>query len=446
MCDTFVALPSATASGSLIFAKNSDREPNEAQAVVRVERKEDKGKMLKCTFIEIPQVRETFGVVLSKPFWMWGAEMGVNEHGVAIGNEAIFTKVKFNKKQPGLTGMDLLRLALERATTAETALEIITSLLAEYGQDACGGYRDRNFYYHNSFLIADPTGAWVLETAGREWVAERVRGVRSISNGLTIGEHYDLISPNAVNFAPEYSGRAKSGKPFHFANAYSAPFLTRMSGCAVRQAMTQAAAGQSKLSVARAMEILSSHHLPDADWMPHRASTRDVAMHATGLLSPSHTVGSMVAELRIAQPATVWLTGTSSPALSVFKPVFNNGTFLNSFIEPTAHPDDSFWWQAERLFRRAATQYPAIRTLVEEHRSRLQTEFLEQEKDFFSGATPNLAAYDELSARAFAQHRRQLLHALDDAEALPASGKPFAPFYHAFWRKQNRAVGLSVLR
>ena len=30
MCDTFVALPSHTASGNLIFAKNSDREPNEA--------------------------------------------------------------------------------------------------------------------------------------------------------------------------------------------------------------------------------------------------------------------------------------------------------------------------------------------------------------------------------------------------------------------------------
>lgn len=30
MCDTFVALGSATADGSVIFGKNSDREPNEA--------------------------------------------------------------------------------------------------------------------------------------------------------------------------------------------------------------------------------------------------------------------------------------------------------------------------------------------------------------------------------------------------------------------------------
>ena len=36
MCDTFIALPSATKNNSLIFGKNSDREPNEAQAIVRL--------------------------------------------------------------------------------------------------------------------------------------------------------------------------------------------------------------------------------------------------------------------------------------------------------------------------------------------------------------------------------------------------------------------------
>lgn len=441
MCDTFVALPSATASGNLIFAKNSDREPNEAQGIVRIERKEPGEKRVRCTYIEVPQVRETAGVLLSKPFWMWGAEMGVNEHGVAIGNEAVFTKVGFRKQNDGLTGMDLLRLALERARTAETALELLTELLADFGQDACGGYRDRSFFYHNSFLIADPTSAWVLETAGREWVAERVRGVRSISNGLTIGETHDLISPNAVEFARK-RGWLKRGETFDFAKVYSAPFMTRMSACAVRRESTERGARGTGLTVQKAIDVLSSHHAGEA-FAPHRASTKDVCMHATGLLCPNQTTGSMVAELRTNGPSTVWLTGTSLPALSVFKPVFTTGTFLRDFTEPGPAPDASFWWQAERLFRRAATQYEVIHELVQPDRQRLQTNFLGQENALLGRPNVGSEALDELSDYAFFAHVNELRRALEKAALLPRRTEVFAPLYRLYWWGQNRRVGLS---
>ena len=32
-----------------------------------------------CTYIEVEQAPATLGVILSKPSWMWGAEMGANE-------------------------------------------------------------------------------------------------------------------------------------------------------------------------------------------------------------------------------------------------------------------------------------------------------------------------------------------------------------------------------
>ena len=41
---------------------------------------------------------------------MWGAEMGANEHGVCIGNEAVFTKdFSSSDLEEKLLGMDLVR-------------------------------------------------------------------------------------------------------------------------------------------------------------------------------------------------------------------------------------------------------------------------------------------------------------------------------------------------
>ncbi len=113
----------------------------------------------------------------AKPFWIWGAEMGANEHGATLGNEAVFTRVPCGKR-PDLIGMDLLRLALERGRTAHEALEVITGPLAEHGQSGNCGLKHPT-YYHNSFLIADLHSAWVLETARPHWAAERVHDTRS---------------------------------------------------------------------------------------------------------------------------------------------------------------------------------------------------------------------------------------------------------------------------
>ena len=66
---------------------------------------------VQCTYIDIDAVETTHAVVLSKPCWMWGAEMGANEHNVCIGNEAVWNKAQ-SKAEDGkhkLLGMDLVR-------------------------------------------------------------------------------------------------------------------------------------------------------------------------------------------------------------------------------------------------------------------------------------------------------------------------------------------------
>lgn len=211
MCDTVVAVDGTR----VLFAKNSDRDPNEAQSLEWHPRTHhEPGEGLRCTWIEIEQATLTHAILISRPFWMWGAEMGSNEHGVTIGNEAVFTREPY--AATGLTGMDLVRLALERASSAEDAVSTITDLLDRHGQGGGCGHERRDFTYHNSFAVADRTRAFILETAGGHWALEEVQeGVRSISNGLTI-----------PGFAERYGDRIR----------------TRVAACAVRRAHSQRSA------------------------------------------------------------------------------------------------------------------------------------------------------------------------------------------------------------
>lgn len=380
MCDTFIALPFATRDSSLLFSKNSDREPDEAQAIVHIPHQLHAGATVPCTYISIPQVAETYECILSKPFQMWGVEMGVNEHGVVIGNEAVFTKVKFEKHNNGLTGMDMLRLALERSTSSREAIACITGLLTLYGQNACGGYKNKKFYYHNSFLIADPDEAWVLETAGKEWAVEKVKDIRSISNRLSITTHADQLSSSAMDYARS-RGWWKEDTPFDFQKSFSDWLFTTLGRASQRQECTTELSLKKKgmLDVKDCISILQTHPVPADKFKPSKANTGSVCMHATGLLNPSSTTGSMVAKIRKGAPHTIWLTGTPHPCLSVYIPFFFGTHACEQLAAPGAQPDDSLWWRAEMVHRWISKDYQRRKARMETKRQALQHLFLEKE-------------------------------------------------------------------
>jgi secernin len=219
MCDTFVALSDTTPGREVIFGKNSDRPEGEIQDIVAFPAKNySSSTVVQCTYLQIPQAKHTLAVVLSKPRWMWGAEMGANEQGVVIGNEAVWTTQPYS--DTGLLGMDLVRLGLERGATAAEALEVIVELLETYGQGGnCAEFFD--FNYHNSFLMADKNEAWVLETAGDYWVAERITsGTRSISNNLSIHGKGDLRHAG-LNRVMTEEGHLPNRSDFDFAQYFS---------------------------------------------------------------------------------------------------------------------------------------------------------------------------------------------------------------------------------
>lgn len=440
MCDTFVNL-SGNLSGSVFFGKNSDREPHEAQQIVRYPAGARPDRKVRATYIEVDCPATTLEVILSKPFQMWGAEMGCNEKGVVIGNEAVFTKMPFEKKNKGLTGMDLLRLSLEISENAQAALQHIIQYLEKYGQDACGGYTDRNFYYHNSFLIADKKEAYVLETAGKYWAYEKVKGYRAISNGLSIGEDYDGLHPEAADFARK-KGWLKKGQQLHFRNTFSAWLMPRLAACDYRRDASETkGTSRALFSVKDAFSILRTHE--KEDFHPANGSTRSLCMHASGLFTPHQSVGSMVVELRKDKPATVWLTGTSAPCLSLFKPFYFGNDVLEetNFISPTTTHDDSYWWQWEQLHRNMLSHYSEGIADIRRAQDRLENSWISQDHTLIYDNW-NLVNAQLVSRKALKESIIFRNEMMEKCDKIPVDKTGF--LYRNFWKRIHQKATLKL--
>jgi secernin len=187
VCDTLCSVGASaglTGGDGAVFAKNSDRPTHEAQPLRRLPPRRETAT--RTTYLEVEGASgETLDVLGSGPGWMWGLEQGLNVAGVAIGNQRVWTDEDPRGQPAALTGMDLVRLGLERGATATAALEVMVDLLEQHGQ---GGpcHPDGRSPYWSSFLVADRDQAWALETSGRSWATEEVRSGRAISNRLTI--------------------------------------------------------------------------------------------------------------------------------------------------------------------------------------------------------------------------------------------------------------------
>jgi secernin len=441
MCDTIVALPTATAGRITLFGKNSDRERNEAQAVERFPRAEHAaGTNLRCTYIDIPQARRTHAVLLCRPFWMWGAEMGANEHGVVIGNEAVHARLG-PAEESALLGMDLLRLGLERGATAAEALETIIALLEQHGQGGnCGHLAPR--FYHNSFIIADPAEAFVLETMARDWMVERVAGVRAISNAYSIGPAADRVSAGLVARI-HAAGWSRDAVPDYAASIADAQRDTISHGrarCARSTSLLRR--GEGRLTATHMMAVLRDHGAAaesDPDWHPQNAATRTVCMHAAEGERGGQTVGSLVSELRPAG-AVHWVTGTAAPCLSIFKPVLPGTALPPHGPRPTDRFDpETLWWRHERLHRAMLGDFAIQLAAIRDERDALEAEFGARIAGVLDGG--DAAARTEAVAACWrdAWATEDRWYAELDAAVAPGEAA-----YRASWVEMNRRAGVAA--
>ena len=366
MCDSFVALGNSTESGSVLLAKSADTEVNEAEQVVRYPRRGyAEGALARITHRTIPQARVTHQVILGRSFWAWGAELGCNEHGVAIGNQAAFSNQR--AEADGTCCLDLCRLGVERGATALEAVRAVGEVVEAFGQ---GGNCQMmgNYPFDTGLLIGDRHNAYVVNCAGKQWAARKVKDVMAISNRYQIGDDWDLSSLQADNGTkPNFRER--------FADeAREAQVAALKRECRALDLLDER---KGSITVRDMADILrdigedpASYNIPD-DELPGR-----ICMHAAPFEARFwHATGAMITDSD-EDGVCVWMTATSATDLSVFKPLFFDAEM------PTMGPlprgtftEGSLWWKHERLHRRAVADYRALKPAIRAAFDNLEREF-----------------------------------------------------------------------
>ncbi|RLD79275.1 MAG: hypothetical protein DRJ07_12005, partial [Bacteroidetes bacterium] len=281
---------------------------------------------------------------------------------------------------------------------------------------------------------------------GKHWVAIEVTGYRSISNRLTIGEEFDLSSKGIEDYAVK-NGFLKNGETFHFSKTYSDWFYTYFSKSARRYAKSCALGmNRPKLDVEDAIKILSSHYVDGNSFKPDAMyNGGSICMHSTDFTNPTQSAGSMIAEIRKDHASTFWLTGTSNPCISVYKPFFMGANSLKQtdFKEPGAKFDDSFWWQAEKFHRQVMKNYHGSKSIFNDERIKLQQRLIDGEKNLISQMA-DITEMDQFSLSALEEHKKVIINWQENISHVKPSIKWYQFMYKNYYRKFNKVVGLDI--
>ncbi len=368
MCDSLVARGARTADGATLFAKNSDRRGREAQPFVQFSAAyHPRGSTVRCTHVEIDQVAETYRVMGHSPVWCWGFEHGVNEYGVAIGNHATWSREPL-EQEPGLIGMDLVRLGLERGRDAREALEVIASLLETHGQGGASFGPEGDDGYQNSFVIVDGRSAWILETTARGWAARSAEGA-GLTNALTLGREWQIGSRHLEKDALQ-QGFWQSDSRLDFRKAYALEawpeFLTRRR----QQASARVLAGPPLTMMAMKSWLCDHGEVdgpPDCTREVSDPDRYSVCMHADPMSMTTASLAVRLPEEVGRRPWPVWIS-FATPCVGLFLPVYLDGTVPArlSRVDDDERDGLSAWEAMRRLQERATPDFPRALSHIRE--------------------------------------------------------------------------------
>lgn len=164
---------------------------------------------------QIKQVPKTYNVIGN-----------INEFQVTIGETTFGGRPELADSTGIIDYGSLIYIALQRSSTAKEAIQVMTDLVKEYGYYSEG----------ESFTVADPNEAWILEMIGKGpgirgavWVAVRIPDdcIAAHANQSRIHK-FDMddkenciCSPDVISFAREKGYFDGMNKDFSFADAYN---------------------------------------------------------------------------------------------------------------------------------------------------------------------------------------------------------------------------------
>ena len=289
-CTNFIVGKKASADGSVIVSYSADSygmfgylchfpAAQHAPGTMRDIYDWDSGKYLG----KIKEAKQTYNVIGN-----------MNEFQVTIGETTFGGRPELVDSTGIMDYGSLIYVALQRSRTAKEAIKVMTDLVKEYGYYSSG----------ESFSIADPNEAWIMEMIGKGpgvkgavWVAVRIPDdcIAAHANQSRIhkfdmnGKENCLYSPDVISFAREKGYFSGVNKDFSFADAYCPLDFSGLRFCEARvwsfYNMFSKSIGQSYLSYIQgdSKEPMPLYVKPD-----NKVSVRDIQDRKSTRLNSSH--------------------------------------------------------------------------------------------------------------------------------------------------------------
>ena len=212
-CTNFIVGKKASADGSVIVSYSADSygmfgwlyhypAATHPDGAMRDIHDWDTGKYLG----QIKEAKQTYNVVGN-----------MNEYQVTIGETTFGGRPELVDTTGIMDYGSLIYVALQRSRTAKEAIKVMTDLVKEYGYYSSG----------ESFSIADPNEAWIMEMIGKGpgikgavWVAVRIPDDCIAAHANQSRIHKFNLNPDVISFAREKGYFNGKNSDFSFADAY----------------------------------------------------------------------------------------------------------------------------------------------------------------------------------------------------------------------------------